>query len=293
MKLLQHLSPYVRVAMDHWLPLNAYIPERVIWDYELLFVKHGELEVTVEDTLYNGTTGDVFLFKPKQRHSIRVVGQAPVEQPHVHFDLIEDSDSPFIPVSFKPASEMDETELAWFRQDLLSGPELLLPSRIRLRSPKVFEKLLFTIIQEFRARAPFAELRLKGLMLDLLVTLIRDSHWQIRYDEPDRVTQLTSMKDYLNRHSDRTVTLDEMSAHFHMNKRYLIGLFRQAFEQTPIQYHQQMRMEQAKNLLKFTQLSMQEMSEALGYPNLHTFSRAFKNNSGCSPTAYRNAFRHS
>ncbi|UVI32447.1 AraC family transcriptional regulator [Paenibacillus spongiae] len=291
--MLRHLSPYVRVAMDHWLQLNAYIPDRAIWDYELLYVKQGELEVTVEDAVYRGAEGDVFLFKPKQRHSISVVGQAPVEQPHVHFDIIEAPDSRLIPVSFKPEEEMDQTELGWFRQDLLSGPELQLPNRIRLRSPKTFEKLLFTIIHEFRAQAPYADLRLKGLMLDLLVTLFRESHWHAGYDQPDRVTQLMNMKEYLNQHADRTVTLDEMSAHFHMNKRYLIGLFRQAFDQTPIQYHQQMRMEQAKNLLKYSQLSMQEMSEALGYPNLHTFSRAFKNNSGCSPSAYRTAFRHS
>ncbi|MFD2612275.1 helix-turn-helix transcriptional regulator [Paenibacillus gansuensis] len=280
-------SPYVRVAMDHWLLPGAPIWERVIWDYEILFLKQGELEVTVENSVYHGLPGDVFLFKPGQRHSIKVTSPAPADQPHVHFDLIEQPDSPEVTVSFKLPEDMDETEKGLFREDLLSGADLFLPNFIRLRDPLSFETILFQIIREFQMKVPFYEIRLKGLVLDLIVFLLRESQWLNRLEEPDHLSLLVEIQRYMNLHANRDLTLDELSRQFHLNKHYLIGLFKDAFLITPMQYHQQMRMERAKNMLKFTKLSMQEISDTLGYPSIHSFSRAFKNKEGRSPSTYR------
>jgi transcriptional regulator GlxA family with amidase domain len=50
-----------------------------------------------------------------------------------------------------------------------------------------------------------------------------------------------------------------------------------------------MRIERARSLLKHSRLSVQDISDTLGYPSIHAFSRAFKNKEGRSPSAYREA----
>ncbi|OMF36708.1 hypothetical protein BK133_08665 [Paenibacillus sp. FSL H8-0548] len=286
---IQMLSPYVRVAMDHWLQSGTVIAERMLWDYELLYVKQGALKVELEHTVMEAGAGHVLLFKPRQRHSIKVIGDSPVAQPHVHFDLIELPDSADVPVSFKLAKDMNAEEMGWFREDLLSGPDLELPVRIQLRSIQPFEEQLFRIIREYEIRLPFYQLRLKGLMLELLVCLLRDSYWPNQMGEISGADQLVAIQHYMNAHAGRELTLNELAGQFHMNKHHLIHLFKSAYRITPIQYHRQMRMERARNLLEFTQLTIQEIADSLGYPSIHAFSRAFKNKEGRSPSSYRAA----
>ncbi|MFC0328882.1 AraC family transcriptional regulator [Paenibacillus sepulcri] len=285
--MLEQLSPYIRVAMDSWLDSDAFIEERVIWDYELLLLKEGRLEITVDGAVYAGEAGDVFLFKPKQPHSIRVMGGQAARQPHVHFDLSETADSPDVWVSFKPLRHMSRTENSWFRPDLLSGPDWKLPSRIRMPDLLKFEELLFAIIREFEMKMPFHQFRLKGLMLELLACLLRETQLEEKLREPGHLPLLLEIQHYLNLHAGRELTLMELSGQFHMNKHYLIGLFKQAFQITPMQYHQQMRLDRAKNLLRHTRMTMQQIADSLGYPSIHGFSRAFKNKEGVSPSAYR------
>ncbi|MFD0711209.1 helix-turn-helix domain-containing protein [Paenibacillus sp. GCM10027626] len=283
-------SPYIRVALDDILPPGHIFPERQIWDYEFLYVKQGTLTIEIEDIAYTGKSGDLFVLKPQKRHRIIVVGSEAVRQPHVHFDLVEKPDSPHVPVSFRTADQMNAHELAWFRPDELSGPETQLPNLISLSAPSQFEQLLFAIIDEFRIKSAYSALRMKGLLLELVAYALRETERQQFTLSSKRLELLDNVKHYLQKQLFRPVTLDELSAHFHLNKRYLIGLFRQAFGQTPIQYHQQLRMEQAKTMLKFTMQSIQEIADTLGYPSIHMFSRAFKNSVGCSPSSYRANF---
>jgi len=39
---IHHLSPYIRIAMDNTPPASWYFDERVLFDYELLYVKEGK-----------------------------------------------------------------------------------------------------------------------------------------------------------------------------------------------------------------------------------------------------------
>ena len=210
---MQQLSPYVRIAMDSWLN-KVWLADRELWDYELLYVKEGILEITLKDEAFEATAGEVLLFKPRQRHGIRVIGDAPVNQPHIHFDLIELADSPLVPVSFKLATAMREEEVAWFRPDRLSGPDLILPTRMKPRAILRFEELLFRVIREFELQLPFYQLRLKGFMLDLLVFLLRDSFSPFQPAEQDKSKLLWDIQNYIHIHSNRELTLDEADGSF-------------------------------------------------------------------------------
>jgi AraC-like DNA-binding protein len=76
-----------------------------------------------------------------------------------------------------------------------------------------------------------------------------------------------------------------------MSKFYLIHVFKELFHLTPIQYHQKVRLERAKNLIRHTPASLQEIAEQLGFANIHAFSRAFKSKEGMSPSQFRGAER--
>jgi hypothetical protein len=63
--------------------------------------------------------------------------------------------------------------------------------------------------------------------------------------------------------------------------------FRKAFGQSPRAIVLNLRIQQAKNMLLETQLSIKEISDRLGYPRQHEFARAFSKKVGKSATAWR------
>lgn len=281
------LSPYIRVAMDSVLEPSWKIDERVIWDYELLYLMEGQLLVTVEDEVYYGKTGDCFFFKPGQRHSIQNIGGTRIRQPHVHFDLYVQADSHEVGVSFKPIHQMNAKEKTWFRENELSSSPFLMPTHYRPGNPFPLEQSLFELIREFETKPPFYEVRIKGCLLVILSLMMREQYWGGKMKNNGQMELLSEVRSYIDHNVHRSLKLDELSERFHISKFYLIQQFKNMFQKTPIQYHQQIRMEKAKMMIQFTYLPLQDIADQLGFSNIHAFSRAFKVNEGCCPSKYR------
>lgn len=284
---LDHISPYIRVAMDSVVDESWSVDERVIWDYELLYLMDGQLLVTVEDEVYHGTAGDFFFFKPGQRHSIRNIGGTRVRQPHVHFDLFPDALSPEIGVSFKPLEAMTLKERSWLRANVLDEAPYEVPSYFRMSDALPITQTLFELIREFETKPPFYELRMKSALLSILAQIMREQYWGSKTSSGGHMELLAEVRSYIENHASRSIKLDELAVRFHLSKFYLIGLFKTMFQMTPIQYHQHIRIEKAKNMIQYTSLSMQDIADQLGYANIHAFSRAFKTCAGRSPSEFR------
>ncbi|WP_246359168.1 cupin domain-containing protein [Paenibacillus phytorum] len=198
--------------------------ERVLFDYEILYVKEGRLKVTVEDDVYLGEPGDLFFFRPRQRHSIRKIGTDLVRQPHLHFDLLYQEDSPDVKVSFKKLENITTDEMKWFRNDDIEQLTLPLASHIHLRHHLAIEKLLFEIIREFQMKLPFYELNMKGLFIQLFTALLRENYWNRNPHLLSNLNELEQVRIFLKHNIGQKVTLDELAKISGISKYYLITL---------------------------------------------------------------------
>jgi AraC-like DNA-binding protein len=285
--MLETFSPYVRLARVGIHSAEWKIKQREIWDYEILYVMEGELRVKVKNKSYQGVPGDLFIFKPRETHSIQSIGEQQVRQPHVHFDLVEQPNSAEVGISFRRESDMSESEKTLFRTDLLSGTAFDLPNHLRLENTKMIENKIFEIISEFQMKMPLYEFNLKGMMINLLTHIFREYRWSQTPYLQRNMKELLHMQQYLNHHIDREVTLEELSRKCNISKYYLSRLFKSTFQMSPIQYHRMIRLEQAKQLVQYTNLSMKEIADRLGFQNIHAFSRAFKAKEGVAPSELR------
>jgi AraC-like DNA-binding protein len=285
--LLQKLSPYIRLASDSIIQAPWTLKERVIFDYELLYIMEGEVEVTIEDHLYHGIPGDIFLFRPKKAHSIKIKGDQQFRQPHIHFDLVYQDDSPNVRVSFKQLEKMDEKEMTLFRQDLIEYCSLSIANHIRPQNPLIIEKMIFDIIKEFEIKMPYYEIHMKGLFTQLFVHLIRENYWSQNPRLYSNMDTLYRIQTFLKHNVTRKVTLDELSDMFNISKYHLIRLFKKAFGMGPIQYHQLIRLEKVKEKIQFTDTPISTISDEFGFETTQSFSRFFKNIEGVPPTFYR------
>ena len=59
----------------------------------------------------------------------------------------------------------------------------------------------------------------------------------------------------------------------------------------PIEYFLNLKIAEAKRLLREEKLPVSKISDLLGYSSIHAFSRAFKNAVGLSPSEYRKSVK--
>lgn len=92
---------------------------------------------------------------------------------------------------------------------------------------------------------------------------------------------------YMELHYSEAVRVEEMAHEFGVHRSYFSSAFRQEFGMSPKQYLTRLRMEKAKELLHETDFPVNEIALTVGYPDPFSFTRAFINYDGRSPTDYR------
>jgi len=94
-------------------------------------------------------------------------------------------------------------------------------------------------------------------------------------------------KEYIARNYMKTLTLEEISKHVHLNASYLSIVFKKETGQNFSDYLTGYRIEMAKNMLRQGDMSIASISEAVGYADSKYFSRIFTRLVGIKPSAYR------
>lgn len=280
---LSTISPYIRLAQDSFIP-NQCLLERVIFDYELLFVKDGHCTLTFEDRIYNGQPGDIFIIRPKVPHKIEVNKDHTLHQPHIHFDLFEDENSQSIDICLLPYNQLSDVQRACFRDDINITHGAKLPERIRLSNTQHFEVLLFDIIDSFRSLMPYHMLEVKGKFIQLWSYLLSEIYKEKNKQNFRNKELMGQLKHFIEQKYNIPLTLEDLESEFKYSKYMLSKEFKAIYQISPIKYHNHIRIDKAKELLLYSGLNISEIADQLGYPDVHSFSRAFKRITGVSPS---------
>jgi len=83
------------------------------------------------------------------------------------------------------------------------------------------------------------------------------------------------------------ITLKDVCSQFLLGKTQLCKIFRESIGQSPIEYYIDLKIKEAKKLIRENNYSISQISDMLRYSSIHIFSRAFKKSTGMSPSAYK------
>lgn len=139
------------------------------------------------------------------------------------------------------------------------------------------------LIHRERLRADMDALILEHLFRCLLLEVGR-LHAPRSRPLPPRIHAL---KQYLETRYREPLTLDDLCHVAHMSKPHLLSEFRRYVGMPPIGYLIRVRLGHARNLLLDHNLSVGEIAERVGYPNIYHFSKLFRKHTGRSPSAFR------
>lgn len=113
---------------------------------------------------------------------------------------------------------------------------------------------------------------------------------QIESNDNEQDDRLVAMLNYIQSNY-QNVTLESMATQFHLSEPYISKYIKDKSGRTFGEQVARIRMKKAKTLLKHGNMTVEQISEAVGYQNVEHFSRTFKKSFDMTPVQYRNKNR--
>ena len=263
---------------------NFYFPGERHDFWEIVYVDRGEISVVAENSGHLLKQGEIIFHKPGEFHTL---GSTPKEPHNVMVVTFE---------TVSPAMD-------FFRNQIFN---------LNSKQKKIFSVFLEEIRSAFAAGPDKLNL-FKNALTDttayqlalihleyLLIDLIRVSSGSASDDNIARRASdeygiakknvenalVNSLKDYLKENVYRNLSLQDICAHYHMSKSYICQLFKAEVGKSVIDYYIELKIAEAKYLIRKGEMNVTQISEKLGYAGIHHFSRSFKSKEGMSPSAY-------
>jgi AraC-like DNA-binding protein len=129
----------------------------------------------------------------------------------------------------------------------------------------------------------------------ILVKLLRMTH-EIKKETlpeeeiaPNReMSPLTGkILDYIKIHYQDSLNSKLLEEKLNYSYRYLSKFFHRETNMTPVQFIERYKISKAKEFLRDTDMEIKNISETLGFSDVHQFSRSFKKTAGIPPAQWR------
>lgn len=131
------------------------------------------------------------------------------------------------------------------------------------------------------------DMKINSSLSELLVLIMAESWHPEDATTAKKKASVADVKEYLDREYGSKITLDSLANQFYINKYYLTKVFKEQYGQSITNYLLNVRITKAKQLLRFSSKSVEEIGLEVGLGAPHYFSQTFKSVEGVPPSKYR------
>lgn len=131
------------------------------------------------------------------------------------------------------------------------------------------------------------DMRINQALSELLTLLMEESWHPDMTKKTAKQAKVIEVKMYLEEHYMEKISLDVLAEQFFINKYYLSKLFKESYGMTINAYILSVRITRAKQLLRFSDRTIDEIGEKVGIADGNYFARVFKKIEGVTPSEYR------
>ncbi len=158
----------------------------------------------------------------------------------------------------------------------------------KTKNPAKYETALDVIYETANSSDYVRDMKIFEKLTSLL-SLIMEDCWTAEkegYNSPKK-QNLFEIKEYIDTNISEKITLDELSEKFFVNKFYLTRIFKDQFGISVNNYIIQQRITYAKRLLRFSDMTIEEIAATCGISDGNYFAKVFKKVEGVSPREFR------
>lgn len=153
-------------------------------------------------------------------------------------------------------------------------------------SAPAVQRLLYEIVSAYRNEQEPREVKLSYMLYQILTVLLGgEACAEERKDTgADHVEMAIA---FIKENYSSKISLADVARHVNMSQYHFARTFKQQCGYSPHEYVILTRINHAKHLLKTTTLPIKVIAQTVGYQNVTTFTNAFSNRVGLSPSQFR------
>ena len=244
--------------------------------FELCFVLHGEIVLTMEGEAIPLSHGELIFIEPNTEHS--------------YFSENGNQSRAFV-ICFECPSHGVRSVSG--RKFILNQDREYCLKKIIAESEETFrtnEKDLLELLSvpKFGGQQAII-LLIEYLLIDLIRQTSAEKNPGIVFLNGENFYSdlVELIKEYLERNVGKRVSLDDVSKKFNYSRSFICKIFKEETGESIITYFNRIKIEKAKRLLAESDRRASEISELLGFSEPKYFGAIFKKQVGISPAAYR------
>ncbi|MGO4185275.1 helix-turn-helix domain-containing protein [Paenibacillus sp. TAF43_2] len=265
------------------LSLRVFRPIRSLdgytnWHYhkqvELLLILEGELDVYVDEESFHLTSGDIVLIGASELHSDR------------SHNLLD-----YIVLQFDLEPFFDQSTIPYMRyfsetQTPLSKANYIFQENNTAKQQAV--SYIHQLLHETTHKEAGYELAVSVLVKQILLLLLRNDSRKvlIEQDNFERI-RLKPVLDYIENHLTDRIQVEEVCKIANMSYYYFVKYFKKTIGLSFTEYVNYRKVKWAERILLTKDLSISEVGERIGMPNMAHFYKMFKKYNDCSPKQFQ------
>ncbi|MHA0857733.1 helix-turn-helix transcriptional regulator [Paenibacillus sp. CMAA1364] len=280
-------SPNIHYAQFQRMPTGV-LPERRLYNFELLYLVQGQAATTIYGQRFDIIAGQLLFLPSGVLHQNEVVSTPDASFLGIHFDFFDELN---IATEADMIVNEENIHLNKFALEPCSENFTSLSSQVVYTIPLACIQLMEKLVHEFTMRPLGYELVCRALILNILAHLLRIS----------RSISLTHTSPYANKISRIMGKIElnpsgdwcnhSIAEELQLSIDYTAKLFKQTAGMPPNEFIQSIRHREARKLLRETDMTVEEIGEHVGYPDIHYFSRLFRRQEGIPASEYRKLSR--
>ena len=246
-------------------------PDRILAEYDLLYMVQGEWEIIEDERTYRVGPGQVILLEPHKHHYSILPCTPEMKNAYVHFEEL--------------AGDSSSVEAGLSEYAPEAGERLCLDKVTDCSGhPEIYHGIE-RIIECFWAReCPNREYREEALLAVLLAELSDLS--AKRREKADVV--ISEALHRIQCEPERFFTVEELAADYRISVRSFSGRFKKVTGQSVHQYQVQLKLAMAYDMLPMNPgRGLRDIARSFGFYDEFQFSRLFKKRYGISPSQRR------
>lgn len=158
----------------------------------------------------------------------------------------------------------------------------------RTKKDQKIKELIYDMLTEDEKALKYESTILNGMIMVFFGYLMRnyEKSMEISKSIDEKFEKFDEVLEYIHKNYNK-VTLEDLSEKFKFNKYYLSKVIKSYTGKNFVNIVQSIKMRKAREFLTYTNLSIEDISMAIGYNSTSTFIRTFKKIHKLSPNEYR------
>lgn len=228
----------------------------------IIFVVQGTFQFQLDDYDTELTKGDILFVRPGPYRS-GTNGPYPPHQKYVaHFQLDEPSKLLSSPHGCEKGYELFKTNRAEY-----------------------FRQRFHALHQAWMDKSAYHEFVCHGLISEIFGSMLQELDRKNISSYKMKIAR--RIENYILQHYKEEIKLEQLCELVQLSPNYVIRIFKEVFNQTPLGYMHQVRISVARDMLLQSDMTIQEISNYLGFCDPTYFNRVFRKITGNPPSLLR------